>query len=92
MRIDSAVKQEDCFDGDSAARYWFDEAWTRASIQHLAALGKLDYFSSFPRPFFRVVSKSGMQVKGVEGDKSCLVVFPKGGREAAIDEFERQFK
>lgn len=92
MKITSAVNQEDCFEGGSSVRYWFDEAWTCAQVKRLAALGRLDHFPSFPRPFFRLIGRSGIQVKGVEGDASCLAVFPKEGRRAAQEEFEQQFR
>ena len=92
MRITSVVNAEDCFDGGGSVRYWFDEPWNRSDIQRLASLGRLDYFPDFPRPFFRVVARNGMQLKGVEGAASCLIVFTKGGREAAQQEFEQLFR
>ena len=92
MRIISKSKVEDCFDGSSVYRYWFAERWTRASIQELRALGELEYFADFPKPFFRVCSKNGMQFKGVEGESSCQVVYPRQDKEAICRGFEDHFE
>lgn len=36
-------------------------------LLRLSALGELDYFADFPRPFFRIRAAGGLQLKGVEG-------------------------
>jgi hypothetical protein len=80
VRID---KIEDCFDGSSVYQYFLDEPWTRETITRLDALGKLEYFPEFPRPFFRVFGQLGYQVKGIEGEKNCRVILPRIGKEKA---------
>lgn len=91
MYVTEVKKVEDCFDGSSVFRYWFDQPWTPETINRLEALGKLDYFADFPRPFFRLSATSGLQVKGVEGEDSCQVVLPREGREPAREELARLF-
>ncbi len=87
MRIVQVKKVEDCFDGSSVYRYWFDTPWTRDAIMGLKALGDLEYFADFPRPFFRVCGHRGLHVKGVEGEDNCQAIFPKQGKEEIQNEF-----
>jgi hypothetical protein len=81
MRIIDRKRIEDCFDGSRVMRYFFDEAWARDEILRLASLGELEYFEDFPRPLFRVSTPGGAEIKGVEGEADCQVVYPKAGRE-----------
>ncbi len=89
MKIEDAVKLEDCFDGSVIYSYRFDEAWTRDSIMKLKKMGDVDYFPDFPRPFFRLRGTGGFQVKGVEGDTVCRVILPKKGKEEIRQAFEQ---
>lgn len=77
MMILEARKVEDCFDGSRVYVYRVDEPWRRETIAQLGALGELDYYPEFPRPFFRLRGRHGMQVKGVEGNDTCRVVLPR---------------
>lgn len=76
MRMTGSEKLEDCFDGSMVFRWRFDKPWDRESIAALARLGSLDYFPDFPRPYFRLRTREGLQISGVEGDSACRVVFP----------------
>ena len=91
MRITSTDKVEDCFDGSVVFRYYFAEAWTEETIRGLEEMGETEYFPDFPRPFFRLRTPSGMEVKGVEGEDNCLVILPRAGREFAKAMFEARF-
>lgn len=91
MVIKKETLVEDCFDGSRVYVYEFDTEWNRVEIMKLEALGKLDYFPEFARPFFRVVSENGMQLKGVEGDRTCRVIFPRAGQDGIKDNFEKMF-
>jgi len=91
VKIDAVSKLEDCFDGSIILGYQFDEAWTREWIFRLRSLGDLDYFSDFPRPFFRLRGPDGLQVKGVEGEDNCRAIFPKQGKETLRQAFEGLF-
>jgi hypothetical protein len=81
MRVAAAKRIEDCFDGSRVMRYFFDETWTRANILRLAALGDLEYFDEFPRTIFRVGTADGAEIKGVEGEADCQVIYPKTDRD-----------
>ncbi|HEY3281601.1 MAG TPA: hypothetical protein VGN26_04955 [Armatimonadota bacterium] len=91
MRIVGTERLEDCFDGSSAYSYCFNGRWTRTDILALDALGQVDYYPGFPRPFFRVRGREGWVVKGVEGEDNCHAVFPGRGAEEGKQRFEAQF-
>lgn len=91
MRIKEIKKIEDCFDGSTVYGYTFDEQWTRESIFRLECIGKVEYFSEFPRPFFRVRGENGLQIKGVEGETNCRAIFPKTRKEVLMKAFEENF-
>lgn len=91
MTIIQRQKVEDCFDGSGVWEYRFETAWTRADIDLLGPLGRLEYFGDFPRPLFRVHGPAGLQIKGVEGENSCRVVFPRTNRDALRESFESVF-
>ncbi|MBN1942469.1 MAG: hypothetical protein JW849_04155 [Phycisphaerae bacterium] len=82
MRIE---KVEDCFDGSTVYEYILDGPWTRESIARLDALGTLEYFPEFSKPFFRLVGSLGYQVKGIEGENHCRVILPRIGKEKAYE-------
>lgn len=81
MKIVDVKRIEDCFDGSRVQRYFFDAPWDSAAIRRLAALGRLEYFADFPRPLFRVTLPGGAEIKGVEGESDCQVVYPQENRE-----------
>jgi hypothetical protein len=81
MQIRAETKLEDCFDGSAVFGFRFEEPWTRDGIATLGALGELEYFADFPRPFFRVRGPGGLEVKGVEGERDCRVALPSKDRE-----------
>ncbi len=92
MKILEVKKVEDCFDGSTIYGYSFDEKWTRETIFQLKAMGELDYFPDFPRPFFRVRGKDGLQIKGVEGEDNCRAIYPQKQKEVRKQEFENLFR
>ncbi|MDK9700429.1 MAG: hypothetical protein OEM52_09825 [bacterium] len=81
MRLQRKELLEDCFDGSGIFLYYFDEPIAKTFIMTLSRFGKLEYFSEFPRPFFRVVSLDGLQMKGVEGEYSIRVLLPSQNRQ-----------
>ena len=78
---------EACLDGSEIYTCGTDAPWRCEAIRCLARLGALDFYPEFPRPFFRVRIDGGIQMKGVEGEQTCQVVFPQEGREAKIAAF-----
>lgn len=89
MRIAEIRKIEDCFDGSSVYGYSFEMPWKRDDILSLTHLGTLEFFTEFPRPFFRLLGDGGFQVKGVQGDATCRVIFPRLDKEQIKIRFER---
>jgi hypothetical protein len=69
------------------AQYTFEDIITEQFINKLGKLGTLEYFKDFPRPFYRIVCRSGIQIKGVEGEAYFKAIFPanseKGKEELA---------
>ena len=92
MRIVDVKRVEDCFDGSRVMRYFFDTPWTAAVIRRLAALGDLEYCDDFPRPLFRVTLPDGAEIKGVEGESDCQVVYPQRDREQIQARIESCFE
>jgi len=88
MRIVEAQHLEDCFNGSAVFRYRTGQPWTPECIRLLERMGSLDYFTDFPRPYFRVRTPQGMEIKGIEGECACRVVFPKAGRELLCRQWE----
>jgi len=89
MRITGTTPVQDCVDGTSVVTYWFDRVWTPEAIRRLEDLGAVEYFTDYPRPFFRVLCPSGLRIRGVDGEDNCQVVLPRLGRNEAREEFER---
>lgn len=83
---------EDCFDDSAIYGYEFETSWTCEAIQGLRDFGKLEYFADFPRPFFRVIGSSGLQIKGVEGETTCRVIYPRENKEVLRRQFESCFQ
>jgi len=65
---------------------------TRHDIETLGQFGTLDYYPDFPRPFFRVLTDNGAQIKGVQDELSFLVIYPKGQVEKVKEDFEKFFR
>lgn len=86
--IAKIVKLEDCFDGSSIFQYWFERVLESDSIHLLGSLGQLEYFPHFPRPFFRITTPQGLQVKGVEGQDHIRAIFPRENKEQIKSDFE----
>ena len=78
---------EGCLPSAPEYRYWFSRPWRRETIGRLRALGSLDYYADFPRPYFRVRLAEGIQIRGVDGEACCRVIFV-GDDPARREEFD----
>jgi hypothetical protein len=86
-------KVEDCFDGSRVYEYRLAQSTIdEAFIKSLAVLGQLEYFPRFPRPFFRVRSQNGLQLKGVQGEQTFRVILPGKGQQGIKERFENELK
>ena len=91
MKITARQKIEDCLDGSIVFTYEMSEPWTGENVRALGALGPMEYFADFPRPYFRLRSGDGLYVNGVVGTSSCRVVLPRSNREAVERKWEETF-
>lgn len=73
MRFSTFLK-EDCIGKYKVYCYGFSEPMPRALAESFAALGPLEIFDSFPRPFFRVRTVD-MMLKGIVGDTELEVTY-----------------
>jgi hypothetical protein len=86
-------KIEDCFDGSRVYEYRLVQSTIdEAFIKSLAALGQLEYFPQFPRPFFRVRSQDGLQLKGVQDEQTFQVILPSKEQQSRKERFENELK
>jgi len=91
MHIVSCTHLEDCLNGSRWMRYDFDTPWDDASVRSLDGIGALEYFTDFPRPYFRLRGDAGSEVKGVLGTTTCRVLLPRHDGDAAQRAFEGLF-
>lgn len=89
MKLLSKNRIENCLPTAPEYRYVFSEPWRAGQILRLRRLGELDYYPDFPRPFFRLRLPGGAQMKGVEGDSCCRIVFSGGDETQSMNEFDR---
>lgn len=75
MKLSAVKKVEDCLDGSMIKDFHLDAAIDRAFIEYLGGAGRLEYFPTFARPFFRVTRDKGFILKGVEGNTMFQAIF-----------------
>jgi hypothetical protein len=92
VTITGVEKVESCLDGTNIYSYKLHEAWSPKAIRRLTELGDLDYFTDFPRPYFRVLTESGLVIEGVEGETSCRVTLPDVGSDRIQRNLEQVFR
>jgi hypothetical protein len=71
MRVIEIRHVETCFDGSFIKEITFSASITKNFIEHLSSLGRLEYFGSFPRPFYRIRDTRRFELKGVEGETTA---------------------
>lgn len=86
-------KVEDCFDDSRVYEYrLLQSPIDKAFIESLAVLGRLEYFPKFPRPFFRVRSQDGLQVKGVQDEQTFQVILSGREQRKRKEKFENELR
>jgi hypothetical protein len=70
-----STKIEDCVGGGMIFKYKISEKIDEKFIFKLKEIGQLEYYGHFPRPFFRVSTKDGTQLKGIEGENEFIIIF-----------------
>lgn len=92
MELVEIRELEDCFDGGLKLEYRFSAAIGDGFMRRMAAGSRLDFFSEFPRPFFKVFLASGIQIKGVLGDPCIEAYLPRTDMEKIRSQFEAQIR
>lgn len=90
MELTDIKKVEDCFDGSVIFEYYFDREIREEFMQRLAETGRLNYYPDFLRPFFKIITSDGLQIKGIVGDKSFQVLYPQTEKWEKKHFFEKQ--
>lgn len=90
MELTDIKKIEDCFDGSVIFEYYFDREIKEEFMQRLGGTGRLNYYPDFLRPFFKIITSDGLQIKGIVGDKSFQVIYPQTKKWEKKHFFEKQ--
>ena len=90
MQLIDIKKVEDCFDGSMIFRYSFNKEMDEELMRKMGEKenAKLHYYPDFPRPFFKIITGEGIQVKGILGDDNLEAVFPQTGKWEKKKKFE----
>jgi hypothetical protein len=75
MQITHIADMEGCLQGTILKEVSWDKSLSEEAIQRLCGLGRSQYLRHFPRPFFRVDTPDGIQVKGILGGQSMQILF-----------------
>ncbi|MDH3347272.1 MAG: hypothetical protein OEM02_04115 [Desulfobulbaceae bacterium] len=86
MKIAKIKHVEDCFDGSFIKEIAFEQVITKELILYLGSDGKLQYFETFARPFFKFVKQGKYECKGVEGNQAIRIIL-KNNPEQSLAEF-----
>lgn len=90
MKQISSEKIDNCFANARTYRYHLPAAVDEAFAQRMGSLGSLFIKKNLRRPFFRIETESGVQIKGILGDRSVKVSFPEQRWEEEKVIWERQ--
>lgn len=92
MKLVEIKKLEDCFDGSIIFEYSFDENVEETFMKMLGQTGKLDYYPDFRRPFFKIMSRDGLQIKGIIGESNFEITYPLTNKWEKKRNFENSLK
>ncbi len=84
MTIVKINKLEDCFDGSYIYKYEFSKIVDERVMNAIAEGGRLQYFPMFSKPFYKIYTREGLQIKGILGEYDLEVTFP------ITDQFEKK--
>lgn len=88
MKLINIKKLEDCFDGSIIFKYSFADAIDETMMKKLAEKGKLQYYPEFLRPFFKIITLDGVQLKGIIGDQDFEAIFPFTNKQEKKENFD----
>lgn len=85
-------KVDNCFANARTYRYWMPFALDEEKVDFLGQMGELFVKKNLRRPFFRIETDRGVQMKGIFGDKSMKVSFPEERWEEEQKLWEQQME
>lgn len=85
-------KVDNCFANARTYRYWMPFALDEEKVSFLGQMGELFVKKNLRRPFFRIETDRGIQMKGIFGDKSMKVSFPEACWEEEQKRWEQQME
>ena len=88
MKLIEIKKLEDCFDGSVIFQYSFDKEVEEELMKKLGQVGKLYYYPDFMRPFFKITTSDGLQIKGIIGEKNFEITYPQTKKWEKKKKFE----
>lgn len=83
-------KVDNCFADAKTYRYYLPVAVDEKIAERIGCLGSLFVKKNLRRPFFRIETEQGVQIKGIFGDASVKVSFPEHIWEEAKSRWEMQ--
>jgi hypothetical protein len=92
MKLLNIKKLEDCIDGSIIFMYSFNEKIDETFMKKLGEKENLQYYPEFPRPFFKIITADGIQLKGIIGEDNFEVLFPKTNKQERKKKFETDLK
>jgi len=81
---------EDCLDGTFIKDIVLGECISKEHIMKISESGKLKYYPSFQRPFYKI-SFDGYYIKGVEGNDSIRIHYHNPKQLQNLIDFLTQF-
>ncbi len=92
MKIEKITKLEDCFDGSFVYSYEFTGTVDESMMKAMAEGEKLQYFPNFSKPFYKIFTRDGLQIKGIVGEYNIEVTFPVTDQPEKKKRFEANLK
>lgn len=83
-------KVDNCFANARTYRYHLPVRVDEEFVEKMGSLGSLFIKRNLRRPFFRIKTEKGVEVKGIFGDASVKVSFPEDIWEEGKRIWERQ--
>ncbi len=84
MKVTSIQPADDCVDSSMTQELRLDSPLTREVIECLGQFGSLEFHRSFARPLFHLVIDNRIHIKGIEGNRSCVVMLDRDDPDGSL--------
>ena len=77
---------------------WWDvvyicaRGYTDEFMKKMGQVGKLHYFPEFMRPFFKIITSDGLQIKGIIGENNFEITYPRTQKWEKKVKFEKNLE